>query len=62
MASQIKPASSNGQMGIFYGEADNDPYFMQVVHDETEPEFAKIVNTALHADGVCLDIGANIGL
>lgn len=62
MASQIKPASLNGHVGAFYGVSDNDSYFRQIVHDDTEPEFAKIVNAVVPSDGVCLDIGANIGL
>lgn len=62
MASQMKPITLNGHVGVFYGVTDDDPYFMHLVHNDTEPEFGRIVNTVVPHDGICLDIGANIGL
>lgn len=41
--------------------SNDDPYY-NVVVDDFEKEFTTVVNTLVPRDGVCIDIGANIGI
>jgi FkbM family methyltransferase len=50
-----------GRQAVIYGISKTDPYFKNI-HDEFEHEFYTIAKTILPVDGICMDIGANIGI
>jgi len=47
--------------GLFHDISDDDLYFRNL-HDQMEFEFPLITSMLIPSDGVCLDIGANIGI
>jgi FkbM family methyltransferase len=60
-SSQFKQVKMGLNEAIIHGISDDDHCF-QNVHDNMEPEFPLIVAELVPSEGVCIDIGANIGL
>jgi len=59
--SERKFIKLGGHLASFRGVAEGDPY-IEELRSGYEPVFYEIVKTVVVKDGVCLDIGANIGV
>ena len=56
-----KSVTLSGRAFTVFGPTEDDPYF-QAVSDNLDPDYTRVAEMNVPADGVCVDIGANIGL
>ena len=56
-----KSVTLSGRAFTVFGPSEDDNYF-QNVQDGLDPEYTRVAEMNVPADGVCVDIGANIGL
>jgi len=61
-SSNPKQVILGAELARIHGISDNDHYYLGCVQDQMEPEFHAITSALIPADGVCVDIGANIGI
>jgi FkbM family methyltransferase len=58
---QKKYITLGGYVASLRGIADDDIYYSSIINN-IEPEFYEIVKVCIPNDGICIDIGANIGV
>ena len=56
-----KPVTLSGRTFTVFGPSRDDPYF-QAISDDLDPDYTRVAEMNVRADGVCVDVGANIGL